>query len=86
MHSLFWTVHFRMALYVMAMAIMNRITISWIFLIVISMFFPASAIMYASGATDDNSTSTDNVGSSTTGGGITDNGGSNSTWQWNYNG
>ena len=34
---------------------MNRITISLIFFIVISMVLPISAIMYASGQTDDNS-------------------------------
>src|SRR6476469_7094821 len=61
---------------------MNQITNSCIFLIMISMFLPASAIMYASGArttTDDNNAassggSTDNSGSST--GGSTDNSGS----------
>ena len=44
------------------------------------MFLPTSAIMYASGQTDDNSDSsstgggsTDNSGSSSTGGGSTDN-------------
>src|SRR5689334_6795353 len=55
------------------MVIMNRITISLIFLIVISMVLPTSAIMYASGQ------STDNSGSSSTGGGsttTTDNSGS----------
>ena len=40
---------------VMAMATMNRINISLIFLIMIFMVLPASAIMYASGSTDDNS-------------------------------
>lgn len=66
-------------IYVTAIATMNQITNSWIFLIMISMFLPASAIMYASGArttTDDNNAassggSTDNSGSST--GGSTDN-------------
>ena len=37
----------------MAMAPMNRITISLIFLIMISMVLPTSAIMYASGSTDN---------------------------------
>ena len=46
---------------------MKPITNLLIFLIVISMFLPTSAIMYASGQTNDNS------GSSTTGGGSTDN-------------
>ena len=66
------------------MAIMNRITISLICLAVISTVLPASAIMYASGATDDNSDdlsgtgeSTDNSGSST--GGSTDNGAASHT-------
>ncbi len=58
---------------------MYRITISLIFLIVISMLLPTSAIMYARGQTDDNGGSTDNGGSSTTGGGTTDNGGSSTT-------
>jgi hypothetical protein len=65
---------------------MNRITISLIFLIVISSILTTSAIMYASGQTDDNSGSsstggstTDNSGSSTTGGGTTDNSGSSTT-------
>lgn len=43
---------------------MNRITISMIFLVVISMLLPTSAIMYASGQ----STTSDNSGSSTGGG------------------
>jgi uncharacterized protein YkwD len=42
---------------VMAMATMNRINISLIFLIMIFMVLPASAIMYASGSTDDASDS-----------------------------
>src|SRR6478736_3357843 len=63
---------------------MNRITISLIILIVISMILPTSSIMYASGQSTDNSgssttggstttttTTTDNSGSSTTGGGTT---------------
>src|SRR6476661_5883273 len=64
---------------------MNTITISLIFLIVISMILPTSAIMYASGQSIDNSddsstgggssTTTDNSGSSTT----TDNSGSSTT-------
>ena len=37
----------------MAMAAMNRINISLIFLIMISMVLPTSAIMYASGSTDN---------------------------------
>src|SRR4051812_20206684 len=64
---------------------MNRITIWLIFLIVISMVLPASAIRYASGQSTDNSDdsstgggTTDNSGSST-GGGTTDNSGSSST-------
>jgi hypothetical protein len=52
---------------------MNRITILLIFLIVISMVLPTSAIMYARGQTDDNS------GSSSTGGGSTGNSGSTTT-------
>jgi uncharacterized protein YkwD len=67
----------------MAMANMNRITISLIFLIVISMVLPTSAIMYASGQSTDNSDdsstggpTTDNSGSSSTGGPTTDNSGS----------
>ena len=47
----------------MAMATMNRISISLIFLIMISMILPASAIMYASGSTD-NSEGTSDTGSS----------------------
>src|SRR6478609_4896636 len=59
---------------------MNRITISLIFSIVISMVLPTSAIMYASGQSPDNSddsstgvgsSTTDNSGSSSTGGGTT---------------
>jgi uncharacterized protein YkwD len=66
--------------------IMNRITISLIFFIVISMVLPTSAIMYASGQSTDNSddssgggstTTTDNSGSSSTGG-STDSSGSSS--------
>jgi hypothetical protein len=67
----------------------NGITISLIFLIVISMVLPTSAIMYASGQSTDNSDdlsgtgeSIDNSGSSSTGGGsttTTDNSGSSST-------
>jgi hypothetical protein len=62
---------------------MNRITISLIFLVMISMFLPTSAIMYTSGQSTDNSdnstgggttTTTDNSGSSTT-----DNSGSSTT-------
>ena len=53
---------------------MNRITISLIFLIVISYILPTSAIMYASGQSTDN-----NADSSTTGGGTTDNSGSSTT-------
>jgi uncharacterized protein YkwD len=66
---------------------MNRITISLIFFIVISMVLPTSAIMYASGQSTDNSddsssgggstTTTDNSGSSSTGG-STDSSGSSS--------
>ena len=41
----------------MAMAAMNRINISLIFLIMISMVLPASAIMYASGSTDNSEAS-----------------------------
>ena len=74
----------------MTLAVMNRITISLIFLIVISMFLPTSAIMYASGqSTTDNSgssstggsTTTDSSGSSSTGGSstTTDSSGSSST-------
>jgi uncharacterized protein YkwD len=48
---------------VMAMATMNRINISLIFLIMIFMVLPASAIMYASGSTDDNSEGTSDSGS-----------------------
>jgi len=68
---------------------MNRITISLIFLIVISMVLPTTAIMYVRGQNDDNSGSsstggsTDSSGSSTTGGGSAtttlDNSGSSST-------
>ena len=67
---------------------MNRITILLIFLIVISMVLPTSAIMYASGQSTDNSddsstggSTTDNSGSSSNGGGTTtttDNSGSSS--------
>src|SRR6185503_15134008 len=52
----------RIYIYVTTPVIMNRITISSIFLIVISMVLPTSAIMFASGQ------STDNSGSSSTGG------------------
>jgi cysteine-rich secretory family protein len=52
---------------------MNRITISLIFLIVISIVLPTSAIMYASGQ------STDNSGDSSTDGSTTDNSGSSTT-------
>ena len=70
----------------MTLAVMNGITISLIYLIVISMVLPTSAIMYASGQSTDNSddsstggsstdnsgsSTTDNSGSSTTGGGTT---------------
>ena len=48
---------------VMAMSTMNRINISLIFLIMIFMALPASAIMYASGSTDDNSEGTSDSGS-----------------------
>ena len=70
---------------------MNRTTNSLIFLIVISLFLPTSAIMYASGQSTDNSDilrsgtgeSIDNSGSSSTGGGSStttpDNSGSSST-------
>ena len=44
---------------VMAMATMNRIIISLIFLIMISMILPSSAIMYASGSTDNSDSSSD---------------------------
>jgi len=44
----------------MAMSIMNGITISLIFLITISMVLPTSAIMYASGSTDNNDGTSDN--------------------------
>src|SRR6476661_8327470 len=58
---------------------MNRITISLIFSITISMVLPTSAIMYASGQSTDNSddsstggsSTTDNSGPSSTGGGTT---------------
>ena len=43
----------------MAMATMNRINISFIFLIMIFMVLPASAIMYASGSNYDNSDASD---------------------------
>ena len=78
-------------IYVTAPVIMNRTTNSLIFLIVISMFLPTSAIMYASGQSTDNSDilrsgtgeSIDNSGSSSTGGGSStttpDNSGSSST-------
>ena len=46
----------------MATATMNRISISLIFLIMISMVLPTSAIMYASGSTD-NSEETSDTGS-----------------------
>jgi len=46
----------------MAMATMNRINISLIFLIMISMVSPTSAIIYASGSTD-NSEGTSDTGS-----------------------
>jgi hypothetical protein len=60
-------------MYVTSLITMNRITISLIFLIVFSMVLPTSAIMYASGQTDDNGDSsaggsTDNSGSSAGGG------------------
>jgi uncharacterized protein YkwD len=54
---------------------MNRITISLIFFIVISMVLPTSAIMYASGQSTDNSDDSSGGGSTTT----TDNSGSSST-------
>ena len=60
-------------MYVIAVVTMNRITNSLLFLIMISMFLPTSAIMYASGQ------STENSGSSSTGGSTTDNSGSSST-------
>jgi uncharacterized protein YkwD len=60
--------------YVTSMAIMIQIIISAIFLIVISMVLPTSAIMYASGQSTDNS---DNLRSAT--GESTDNSGSSST-------
>ena len=47
----------------MAVATMNRISISLIFLIMISMVLPTSAIMFASGSTD-NSEETSDTGSS----------------------
>jgi hypothetical protein len=69
------------------MAIMNGITNSLKFLLVISIVLPTSAIMYASGQSTDNSddsstgggttTTTDNSGSSS--GGSTDNSGSSTT-------
>ena len=59
------------------MANMNRITNSLILLIMISMFLPASAIMYASGQ------STDNSDDSSTGGSTSDSSGS-STGGGNY--
>ncbi len=43
----------------MAMATMNRISISLIFLIMISMVLPTSAIMFASGSTDNSDSSSD---------------------------
>ncbi len=43
----------------MAMATMNGINISLIFFLMILMVLPASAFMYASGSTDDNSDSSD---------------------------
>jgi uncharacterized protein YkwD len=70
---------------------MNEITISLIFLIMISMVLPASAIMYASGQSTDNSddstttttdssgSSTDNSGSSTDNSGSSTGGGSSTT-------
>jgi hypothetical protein len=63
LQSLLWTVGFT-ALYIFVTAVvtMNRITISLIFLIVISMVLPTSAIMYARGQTTDNS---DNLRSAT---------------------
>ena len=73
---------YRLYIYVTAMVIMYQITISLIFLIMISMVLPTSAIMYASGQSTDNSddsstggSTTDNSGSST-GGSTTDNSGS----------
>src|SRR6476660_2406052 len=73
---------YRLYIYVTAMVIMYQITISLIFLIMISMVLPTSAIMYASGQSTDNSddsstggSTTDNSGS-TTGGSTTDNSGS----------
>jgi uncharacterized protein YkwD len=43
----------------MAVATMNRISISLLFLIMISMVLPASAIMYASGSTDNSEATSD---------------------------
>src|SRR3954469_10117183 len=77
----------RLYIYVTALVNMNRITISLISLVVISMVLPTSANMYASGqsTTSDNSgsstsdsgsesttTTSDNSGSSTGGGTTTD--------------
>ena len=42
---------------------MNRITISLIFLMMISMILPASAIMYASGSTDNSDDGSSDSGS-----------------------
>ena len=52
-------------IYVTALVNMNRITISLIFLIVISMVLPTSAIMYASGQSTDNSDDSSTGGSTT---------------------
>ena len=43
----------------MAVATMNRISISLIFLLMISMVLPTSAIMYASGSTDNSEGTSD---------------------------
>jgi len=66
----------RLYIYVTALIPMNGITIWLIFLIVISMVLPATAIRYASGQSTDNSddsttTTPDNSGSSTGGGSTT---------------
>ena len=43
----------------MSVATMNRINISLLFLIMISMILPASAFMYASGSTDNSEATSD---------------------------
>ena len=56
LHSLLWTVRFTVALYICyGLVTMNRITISLIFFITISMVLPTSAFMFVSGQSTDNS-------------------------------